>query len=920
VLGATNTDTATVTGVVGVTPTGTVHFYVCGPFTTVTACTTSGTDLGTVGLTGSAGVATATSPPFMPLAGGTYCFLGVYSGDGNYLGGSDGSTIRECFTITVPPVVMVTAPGSATIVLGNTNTDTATVTGLVGFTPTGTVTFYVCGPFTTVTACTASGTDLGTVGLTGAAGVATATSPAYTPLAVGTYCFLGVYSGDGNYLGGSDGLTIRECFTVTAPPPGVSTAPGLGSVVLGNSDTDKATVTGVAGVTPTGTVTFYICAGNAHPCSPTTSGVIDLGTVALTGSAGVATATSPSFTPLAAGTYCFLGVYSGDGNYLGGSDGSTIRECFTDTPAAPAISTMPGHASIVFGNSDTDTATVTGVAGVTPTGSVHFYVCGPLVSATTCTTSGTDLGSVAVSGSGITATAASPAYTPTAVGTYCFLGVYSGDGNYLGGSDGSTTRECFVITQAPPEFSTAPSSGSIVFGNSNTDTATVTGVGGVTPTGTVHFYVCKGANPCTTSGTDLGSVTLAGSSGVGTATSPAYTPSATGTYCFLGVYSGDGNYSGGSDGSTARECFVVTMAPSSVMTTPSASSIKLGHTNTDTVIVTGNAGGSPTGTVTFYVCGPTKTAVPCTSKKKKLKKPVPLTPGPNDTATATSLPFKPNALGVWCFAGYYSGNSNYSSGSDTSVEECFAVVPPCGLAVSVAPNPLVETGQSDVEAIVEVQACAVYAGDTVNIDSSQLQAACSSLTFTNLQGGGTPGAPQVTKNNIQAVLDDDGNLDVVLDGTDCAPGQSVVEVDLTVAPFLTALTTLQANPPVTTPPGVTGTPNPEVETGDTTASGISDVYAVFYVETDPVYSSDTVEIDSPQLLARCVEGDDWISNQGSFSGATATATLDNDGNAVFVFIGASCASGASAVIADVDGGSHASYTTSYTILPPTPNT
>jgi hypothetical protein len=915
VLGGSNTDTATVTGVAGVTPTGTVTFYVCGPFATATACTTSGTDLGPVALVGSAGVATATSAAFMPLAGGTYCFLGVYSGDGNYSAASDGSTIRECFTVTVPPVVVITAPGSPSIVLGTTNSDTATVTGLPGFTPTGTVTFYVCGPYTTATACTTSGTDLGPVTLTGSGGTATATSPAYTPLATGFYCFLGVYSGDGIYLGGSDGSTTRECFSVTVAPPGVTTTPAQASIVLGTANSDTATVTGVGAVTPTGTVTFYVCGPFATVTACTTSGT-DLGPVAVTGSAGTATATSPAYTPLATGTYCFVGVYSGDTNYAGGSDGSTTRECFTVTPADPTMATVPGHVSIVFGTSDTDTATATGVAGVTPTGNVHFYVCGPFATDTTCTTSGIDLGSVAVSGSGNTATAMSPAYTPPATGIYCFLGVYSGDTNYLGGSDGST-RECFMVAVAPPGVSTTPSNGSIVFGTSDTDTATVTGVGGVTPTGTVTFYVCKGASTCTTSGTNLGTVTLAGSAGVATATSPAYTPTTTGTYCFLGVYSGDGNYAGGSDGSS-RECFVVTMATPSVVTTPTAGSIKLGHTNTDTVIVTGNPGGSPTGTVTFYVCGPTKTAVPCTSTKKKLNK-VTLTAGANDTASATSAAFKPKAIGVWCFGAYYSGDANYHAGMDTAIEECFAVVPPCGLDVSVSPNPLVETGQSEVHAIVVVQACAVYAGDTVNIDSSQLQAACSTLTFANLQNGGTPASPHVTKNNIQAVLDDDGNADVVMNGTNCAPGQSVVETDLTVAPFLTALTTLQATAPVTTPQGVSGTPNPEVETGDTAASGNSDVYAVFYVEADPTYAEQTVEIDSPQLLSRCAAGGLWISNGGSFPGATATATLDNDGNAVFVFIGGSCASGSSTVIADVLAGSHVTYTTSYTILPPTPN-
>jgi hypothetical protein len=918
VLGSTNADTATVPGLAGgPTPTGTVTFYVCGPFTTATACTTAGTNLGTVALVAG----TATSPTYTPPSTGTYCFLGIYSGDSNYMGSSDGSTTRECFTVTPAPSTTTTSPASTSIVLAASDTDTATVTGNAGGpAPTGTVHFYVCaGNANPCTSTTAGVVDLGTVALSGG----TATSPAYTPLSTGVYCFLGVYSGDTNYMGSSDASTTSECFTVLRTTPGVSTTPSNGSSVLGTSNTDKVTVTGfTGGPTPTGTVHFYVCAGNANPCTATTAGVVDLGTVALS---GTAMATSPAFTPTATGTYCFLGVYSGDSNYTGGSDGGTPTECFTVTPAPSSTVTTPAHASIVLTGTNTDTATVTGnPGGPTPTGTVHFYVCPGGASPCTPTTAGVvDLGMMNVSGSGATATAMSPAFTPSAAGTYCFLAVYSGDTNYMGSSDGSTLKECFAVNRIAPTVVTAPTHSSVVFGGSNTDAVTVTGMPGVTPTGTVHFYVCKGnATPCTatTAGVhDLGTAALSGSAGMATATSSPFTPATTGTYCFLGVYSGDSNYMGGSDGSTTRECFVVTVAPSTVTTTPTASTIKLGQTDSDTVVVTGNAGGSPTGTVAFYVCGPTKTAVPCTSKKKNLQKPVKLVAGANDTATATSPAFKPTAVGVWCFSGYYSGDANYAGGSDTAVTECIVVAPLCSLAVTVSPNPLVETGASEIHAIVQVEACAVYAGDTVNIDSSQVQASCATLSFENLQNGGTPGSPHVTTNNIQAVLDNDGNASVVMNGTDCAPGQSVVEADLTVAPFLTALTTLTANPPAVTPVGVSGSPNPEVETGDTTASGISDVYAVFYVETSPVYAEQTVEIDSAQLLARCVQGISWTSNQGSSSTATATATLDNDGNAVFVFIGGSCASGTAQVIADVLAGSHPTYTTTYTILPPTAN-
>ncbi len=332
VLGNSDTDGVSVTGVSGVTPTGTVTFYVCGPFSTATACTTAGTNLGAVTVSGSGGTATATSPAYSPTATGTYCFLGVYSGDGNYSGASDGSTTRECFTVTKATPGVTTSPTKSSIVLGNSDTDGVSVTGVSGVTPTGTVTFYVCGPFSTATACTTAGTNLGAVTVSGSGGTATATSPAYSPTATGTYCFLGVYSGDGNYSGASDGSTTRECFTVTMATPGVTTSPTKSSVVLGNSDTDGVTVTGVSGVTPTGTVTFYVCPGNTNPCTSSSTGVVDLGTATLSGSGGTATTTSPAYTPTATGTYCFLGVYSGDGNYQGGSDGSTSSECFTVTP------------------------------------------------------------------------------------------------------------------------------------------------------------------------------------------------------------------------------------------------------------------------------------------------------------------------------------------------------------------------------------------------------------------------------------------------------------------------------------------------------------------------------------------------------------------------------------------------------------
>ena len=267
--------------------------------------------------------------------------------------------------------------------------------------------------------------------------------------------------------------------------------------------------------------------------------------------------------------------------------------------------------------------------------------------------------------------------------------------------------------------------------------------------------------------------------------------------------------------------------------------------------------------------------------------------------------------------------------------------PPPLITVTVDPNPLVETGQSEIHGVVQVETSPSFAGDEVNIDSSQLESSCGSLDFENLQGDHTSvWHPNVNwDGRIDAVLDDDGNATVIVDGFDCAPGTSVVEADLEVAPFYTALVTLTAAPPAVTPAGISGYPliagvPSEVETGDTSTSGDSNVYAVFYVEENPVYAEQRVEISSSQLEGRCIEGWRWEAGNADGSGVgtinpvedgmgvntgdRASTYLDDDGNAVFVFKGVSCAAGTSEVIADVLAGTGDTFVTEFTVDPPAP--
>lgn len=152
----------------------------------------------------------------------------------------------------------------------------------------------------------------------------------------------------------------------------------------------------------------------------------------------------------------------------------------------------------------------------------------------------------------------------------------------------------------------------------------------------------------------------------------------------------------------------------------------------------------------------------------------------------------------------------------------------------------------------------------------------------------------------------------------------MVEADLVAAPYWSALTTLRILPPQDTTHGVYGYPSAEIETGNTVTSGESDISAVFYVEAPAVYAEQTVEIEASELVDRCGAGSYWMSNDGGSttngtaagSSATWTALLDDNGNATFDFFGASCASGASTVLADVEAGLNPSYSATFTVIAP----
>jgi hypothetical protein len=254
------------------------------------------------------------------------------------------------------------------------------------------------------------------------------------------------------------------------------------------------------------------------------------------------------------------------------------------------------------------------------------------------------------------------------------------------------------------------------------------------------------------------------------------------------------------------------------------------------------------------------------------------------------------------------------------------------LIASVSPDPVPESGTSEADFVIQVEAAVPNTGIAVNISSQQLALSCGSVTWLSSASGtisaiiGTGISP-----SAPVTLDNDGNATVEVQGENCAPGTDQIEVDLTKAPYTTISSDVTLSPPAeswtpATGPTITAFPNPEVETGDGgTGDAASQVYVNFLVEENPVYAEGTVDVTSEQLTARCGLGTPvWSSTPGDLgtgntaitsAGATVgvNAELDNDGNADVTFEGLSCAPGPSLIDVELIGGSHDSFGTTFTI-------
>lgn len=551
-VGQSVTFTSTVTSASG-TPTGSVSFE------------DGSTVLQTVTLNSSATATYATTA----LAAGSHSITAVYSGDTlNAISTSSALTqvVQQATTTTLTSSANPSPGRTAVIFTAVVKAPTGTATGNVAFKD--------------------NGTAIG-AGTLNSSGTATFTTP---PLTVGTHSITAVYAGDTINLT-STSSTLSQ--VVNADPTTTQLTTSLTPIVYGSSVTFTVSVANNSLGTITGSVEFL-------------DGATVLGTQPLNSSAVAAFSTSA----LTAGTHSITAVYAGD-TWDATSTSSVVSQVVQLVPTTTVLTSSQNPS--IAGNPVLFTATLTGAAGVTITGSVAFK------------DGSTTLGTGTVNASGI-ATFTTAALTP---GTHQIIAVYAGDTNNATSTSPVVSQ---VVNQATTTTLLTSSANPSIIGNAVVLTATVTGTG-ATPGGTVSYY--DGAAL-------LGTSTLASGAATYSASSLAL-----GTHLITVVYVGDTN-----DGTSTSSVLtqVVNQATTTTALTSSLNPSPGGIAVTFSAAVSTNGSGL-SGTVTFKDGAATLAVV---------------TMAANGSATYTDTSL---TVGTHPITAIYSGNTNNATSSSTTLNQ-----------------------------------------------------------------------------------------------------------------------------------------------------------------------------------------------------------------------------------------------------------
>jgi hypothetical protein len=245
-------------------------------------------------------------------------------------------------------------------------------------------------------------------------------------------------------------------------------------------------------------------------------------------------------------------------DYALGQFGACESELVT-SPSAASVSIGTGSATV----SDSATLTVDGADAWS--GTLSFFLCGPLDAGVLCDTGGVPIGTPIAVNQGTTQPIVSADATVTSVGRYCWRGFFDSATEGVPDATDATEGECFVVTPVTPTLTTEAGE-DVTLGADITDTATLSGTAtqpgtngpnatypsinatnGAPAGGTITWTV-RGPDDCDPSG-----LTVTGSpatvSGDDTYGPVSATPTAIGTYTFVATYSGSSPNTLGAGGS-----------------------------------------------------------------------------------------------------------------------------------------------------------------------------------------------------------------------------------------------------------------------------------------------------------------------------------------------------------------------------------
>ena len=223
------------------------------------------------------------------------------------------------------------------------------------------------------------------------------------------------------------------------------------------------------------------------------------------------------------------------------------------------------------------------------------------------------------------------------------VGLVAGLATALGATPAAAANLSLAIPQVMITASTSTLVGLQVFANVNLS-------GGANPTGTVTFRLFGPSDPNCTSAI-FASTVAAGTS----VNSDRFTTSQAGTYRWEASYSGDANNNPTPPTACTNPSAAVVVSPQNVGLSVTAQPPSGG-----TIRASASIGGfDPTGTITFYLAGPTDTFCSAASVFTT-------SVSVNGASTYTSSPFTPTASGIYKWRAVYSGDQNNMGGAITA--------------------------------------------------------------------------------------------------------------------------------------------------------------------------------------------------------------------------------------------------------------